>query len=313
MSRRLSSPFLLALISAAFLLLPLRAEAAGNSESAFVGEDVHYKVFYRGLFSAFSRIPVADAELSTRRYPAVTGQPPLLETALTVSTAAYEFIEGLYPFRYRMRTLYQLRPQGSVAFERIKRTRKRKYDLVWVDREPDASQASIKRYQQGENPVDSVLPSPLAQWADVKGVALHPKAKNTPQGKAADGGVLDWLSLLQAVRGLPDLPGEPLLLPVTDGNGQTFYRVSFEGMEALEVDGRLWSTQKFSLTELDAQGEPNGNPIKAWLSADGSHLPLRLQTSHTVGRFIIEYRRQPAAQPVSVDTPIQVAEVDDDF
>lgn len=313
---RLNNPFsrFIVLVMGMMLAAPaLRAQPSATVDPVFVGETLYYKVSYSGLFSAFSRISVADAVLSTQRYQAPGLPSPLLDTALTVSTAGYDFVEGLYPFRYRMRTLYQLSPQGSVAFERIKRTRKTKYDLVWVDREPGVQQVSIKRYRHGETPVDTVLPAPIAHWADAKAIAVHQKAKQKEGKNSAAAGVLDWLSLLQAVRGLPELPSEDLLLPVTDGNGQRNYRVSREGMETLEIDGRSWSTWRCSLTKLAENGGDENNPIKVWLSADDRHLPLRLQTSHTVGRFIIEYRDQPTAQPISVDTPIQIAEVEDDY
>lgn len=293
--------------------LTLRAQASEADEPLFVGEELYYQVSYSGFFSAFSRIAVADAELSTDRYQAAGQSSPLLDTTLTVSTAAYEFVEGLYPFRYRMRTLYQLSPQGSVAFERVKKTRKSKYDLVWVEREPGMQQASIRRYRRGDTAVDEVLPESIAHWADAKSIAVHYKTKQKGVESTDEAGVLDWLSLLQALRGLTELPSEDLLLPVTDGNAPRNYRVSHEGVQALEINGRSWSTRKYSLTQLTENGEAAKNPIKVWLSADDRHLPLRLQTSHAVGRFIIEYRDQVAAQPISVDTPIQVADADDDY
>lgn len=307
------SGFILSVMGLVMLTSGLQAQSAARVEPAFVGETLYYQVFYRGLFSAFSRIPVANAMLSTQRYQAPGLSSPLLDTALTVSTAGYDFVEGLYPFRYRMRTLYQLSPQGSVAFERIKRTRKSKYDLVWVDREPGVQQAIIKRYRRGDTPVDSVLPTPVAQWADTKAISVHPKTRQ-PDGKnnvATD--VLDWLSLLQAIRGLSELPSENVLLPVTDGNGQRNYRVSREGRETLVIGDRSWPAWRYSLIKMSDNGEDENNPIKVWLSTDERHLPLRLQTSHTVGRFIIEYRQSPIVQPISVDTPIQVAEVEDDY
>lgn len=291
--------------------LPARADVSG--EPGFVGEELYYQVSYSGLFSAFSRIAVADARLSTRLYQATGQTAPLLDTALTVSTAAYEFVEGLYPFRYRMRTLYQLSPQGSVAFERIKRTRKTKYDLVWVDREPGMQRASIRRYRGGKTPVDAILPASIAHWADASAVSVHKKAKKKDGDNTATAGVLDWLSLLQAIRGLPELPSEELLLPVTDGNGQRDYRVVREGRESLDIDGQSRSAWKYRFAQVAEEDEDQPRPIRVWLSDDGRHLPLRLQTSHTVGRFIIEYRGQPAARPISIDTPIQVAEREDDY
>lgn len=295
-----------------FLFALTMARFATAVPPSFVGEELYYQLSYRGLFTAFAEMSVADASLATRLLEVPGKDKPLLESVLTVSSADYDFIEALYPFRYRLRTLYRLDPQGSLAFERIKRTRKLKHDLVWVDREG----GHIHRYRLGLKGEGPLLPVALAQWVGSSDLGYDDR-RSVPLSPSLESGVLDWLSLLQALRGLPELPDNGLSLPVTDGRKQVIYQVQLEGAELLQANGRKWNTQKYSFTagEVLDKGEepPDHNPILVWLTVGPERMPVRLENVHDVGSFVIELREQAPLQEVSVDTPVQVHDSDDSF
>lgn len=276
----------------------------------FVGEKLYYRVSYQGLFSAFAQMTVADASLGTRFYPLPGQDHPLLESVLTVSSADYDFVETIYPFRYRLRTLYSLEPRGSLVFERIKRTRKLKHNLVWIDRE----HGGIHRFRPGTGGEGPALPAALADWAGTRQLA-YDKKRSVTLGQSMQPGLLDWLSLLQTLRALPEPPAAGVSLPVTDGRKQVIYEVRFEGEERLKVDGRWWDTRKYSFSAgkvlEKGQEPPDHNPILAWLSTGAERLPVRLENVHDVGSFVIELRQQPPAKPISVDTPVPVQVSDD--
>lgn len=268
-------------------------------------ETFNYRVYYQGILSAMSRVAIAEVRLEIEQ-PA-GGQ--LLVSTLSLSSEAHELMDALYPIRYRLRALYSLQAGQLYAYERFKRTRKIKHDLVWVDAQTGLARRLRADRQDGEG-----LPDILRPW--VAGQAF--RAEKGP-GLAVPHGVLDRLTLVQALREQLPQPGQELVLPVTDGKQGFTYRITGEGRERLAIAGEhrdSWRLriEGFSQKRND-QGEPERDhePVFLWLSADEQRMPLRFHADHSIGGFTLEWVPEPVKVEVAItDQPLTPAGSDEE-
>lgn len=270
-----------------WLLLP-------TSAMADVAESLSYRVYYQGLLSAMKELPIAEARLETQ-----DGADGRLQiSTLTLSSAAYDVVDSLYPIRYRLRSLYDRQGGQLVAAERYKRTRKLKHDLVWLD-----DGAGRVRYLRADAAADARLPPALAPW-----LITDRFREQQTDPIALMAGLLDRLTLLQALRhGTPEA-GSVLTLPVTDGETLFRYEVRQVAREVLDIGGRghaAWKLRVEGYKHLpDGSEEADHAPIYLWISDDERRLPLRFRMDHAVGDFTVEW--VPGGIPVELvlDAPI---------
>lgn len=277
------------------LLMPWSAAQAIDRPSGG-DESMRYLVSYRGIFSGMAWIDIADAELHARRLgDAIEG---LRELELRVSSEPHGFVESVYPFRYRARSLFRPDDLGTLAFERFKQTKKRRHDLFWLDRD----QGRVVRFRpDGKNPQQAGLPDDLSALID-------PDRVMRCEGMGATLGttpVFDRLSLLHRIRGL-DLDQAEHLVSVTDGKRRLTYRITREKTESVEAAGRVWPAWKLKVVQVDAAdgsddelpsdhpaeqaGQVRGRahrPVFLWLSRDADRLPLLFENRHAIGRFTV--------------------------
>jgi hypothetical protein len=260
---------------------PVQADAA---------ETFNYRVYYQGLLSAMARVAIADVRLDIE----TPADSRLLVSTLSLSSEAYGLMDALYPIRYRLRALYSLEAGQLYAYERYKRTRKIKHDLVWVD-----ERSGLAHWLLAANQGGAYLPDELRPW-------FAAKALRSPEqgGLAVPHGVLDRLTLLQALREQTPRQGQELVLPVTDGKQGFTYRITGEGRESLAIAGQprdSWRLRIEGFThQRNAAGEMerDHDPVYVWLSADERRIPLRFHADHDVGGFAVEW--VPEAVEVNV-------------
>lgn len=288
------------------LLLPLNAAQAMDRASSG-DESMRYLVSYRGIFSAMSWIDIADAVLRGGRLG--DGDERLQELELRVSSEPHGFVESLYPFRYRARSLFRPDEQGSLVFESFKQTKKRKHDLFWLDRQ----KGRVVRFRpDGKNPQQASLPDDLSALVDpdrlMRCEGLGAALGTTP--------VFDRLSLLHRIRQL-DLDQPEHLVTATDGKRRLTYRITLEKTESVEAVDRVWPAWKLEVVQVDAMDDSDAEsisdhpaeqvgrsahrPVYVWLSRDADRLPLLFENSHAIGRFTIrlteaDYRSRDVAK-----------------
>lgn len=265
---------------------------------ASVPETLSYRVYYKGLLSAMSEVPIAEAQLITER-PSAT----LEVSTLTLSSAAHDVVDALYPIRYRLRALYDLGDQRLVGAERFKRTREVKHDLTWLD----AADGRL-RYVRADAGAPLVsVPEPLRPW--MTSTRLHGAIGDpvvVPQS------LLDRLSLLQSLRRHIPPAGQVVDLPVVDGRKAYRYEVRLDGIESLSLAGKLWDTWRLRVEgyERTAQGgfsdQPEHAPIFVWISRDAQRLPLQFRVDHAVGDFTVAW--VPGTLPVDIATAVPQAQ-----
>lgn len=256
-------------------------------------ESLSYRVYYQGLLSAMSRLPIADATLQAT----ASGDGAVEVSTLSLSSAGYAVVDSLYPIRYRLRSLYGTEQGQLLAFERYKRTRKFKHDLAWLDAE--AGQLHYLRADDDTATPAAQLPRRLRPWLSE---AAFRAASEPPLAVAA--GVLDRLSLLQRLRQQPPAAGQQQLLTLTDGRKYYRYRVTGVGRDSVTLAGRRLDAWRLRVEGFEVVagserlGEAEHPPIDVWLSDDPRRLPLRLQIDHAVGEFTVDWL--PEAPPVEV-------------
>ena len=127
--------------------------------------------------------------------PAFEG--PLFETGLRASSEIFPFVEENFPFRVRIRSLYQVSPFALLALENHKLTDELEHELTWVD----GGSGRVGRYRvQGGGPG---LPVALGNWINADKLFRYYKPA---RHKILDG-LGDRLSMLQSLRLKPMMPG----------------------------------------------------------------------------------------------------------
>ena len=288
--------------------------ASGQAQAlegpAFLGERLHYRLAYRGVLSPLGWTEVGDVVLRTAPRALPLGGREAYESSLFATTEHHAWVESLYPFRYRLRTLFALSPDGSLAFERFKQDRRLKHELVWVDRQ----KGRIQRYSLesgGEGPAPARVPEPLAAWARPGERYRLDSARPLAAAEQAEG-ALDRLGLLQVLRQRLPAEGERLSLPVTDGRKRFLYRIRNQGRERLEAAGREWPTwrlrvEKVRLLEGGAE-RPDGEPATLWVGTGPRHVPVRLEEQIALGRVTMEL--VAAGTPPRLSAPRQPSLLD---
>ena len=129
-------------------------------------------------------------------------------------------------------------------------------------------------------------------------------AGERPDTEVGGGGLFDRLGLLQQIRSRELSAQAEYRFQVTNGRDLFAYRVEVEGAQSLMLHGRRVSAWRLRIdggkSSRDGATKVAHRPIYLWLSRDPDHVPLRLDSRHSVGLFRIELA--PAA------TAIQMAE-----
>jgi hypothetical protein len=255
---------------------------AGFPAAAEQGEQLHYGVVYRGVFSMGSEMPIADVEFRT--HPGNRGG--LAEIRLEASSAAYPAVEALYPLRYRFRTWTDTEG-GLVAFETYEKTRRLRHRLHL----PDASKTGVRRLDLSEAGVGTAT------------LASLDSRQRPPGVEPPETALSDRLGLLQQVRAKPLHAGAEYRFEVTSGSKRLDYRVRVEKADRLrigDVELLAWKL-RFDGDRVKQGGEREQahRPLYVWLSRDAGQVPLRVDSRHAVGLFRIQLKEPGRLQTLA--------------
>ncbi len=251
----------------------------------YAGESLQFRAYYQGPFSAQKEISIADLHWQTRLIKLGTMQTLAMETKLNVSSEAYDFVEKLYPFRLQYRSLVQLQPMKTVAYERYDSTDDHGRELTWID---DSGRAM--RFRDGFIDVDAInlqLPVEIVKWGSQSNDYVYYK----PARYKAIPRMLDEVALLQKVRNMDLRKGAEFKMPVTDGKRRYSYQVFVLGPEKLQLGERVVDAIKirFDGYRLKRGGMmPAHDSVWVWVSDDPLHTPLRIEHNDAIGRFVID-------------------------
>jgi len=234
---------------------------------------LRYDVTYRGVLSGMQTLDIADAVLSTEP----TAAAGLQRSELQISSAGHQVAESVYPFRYRVRSLYRENGAGAVAFELFKQARRSKQEVYFVD---SASRRLVSYRRSGDGPD---LPATIAQQ-----LGVEQRHRQRGEGMQIVGEqIFDRLSLLQHLGSLPMGVGRDYAITVTDGDETFAYRIRVDKKEPQQAAGRTWDTWRLRLDATDEEGEPAHRPLYLWLANGPDRLLVRAEARHPIGRFSI--------------------------
>ena len=249
---------------------------AMQSALAAVVEQLDYQASYKGAFSFGRSLPIADVQFETRE---LDGSSSLQETRITASSENYEHVESFYPMRYRFRTWASATDGRLVGFENYEQTKRTRHRLYLRDDEG----TEFRRYDLGDGTGADVVASLEA--------GINPAAPPRDE-------FIDRLGLLQKIRGNRLAVDEEFSFAVTRGSENLSYDVRVEAVEEIVVQQTPVEAWKVRLDgyEWDEEGQlqPAHRPIFIWFSRDQRHVPLRIESRHAIGTFLVELNTPPA-------------------
>lgn len=161
----------------------------------------------------------------------------------------------------------------------------------------DASTGLPKSYKRiahedGSYAFDQVIFSRSGNTSSAKCTRLRrgksdKNLSKTETSLSAQGDAVDLLSSFYYLRNLDFselMKGDTKTLNIFSGKRKEILKIIYNGPETIKIDGKKVSTLLVTFTFTSGSGKTTSKPIKAWLTTDGSHIPLKLVGELKIGR-----------------------------
>ena len=250
------------------------------SPASMHAETLHYQASYAGVFSAGERLPVAAVQLSSHSLQ-LPAAGKVTQLAMEVTSEPYSFVEKHFPFRVRYRSIYAPDKQHVLALEKYEKTSRVKHEINWVDVE----QRKLLRFRrEGKAAGKQLFPVALQRWLKPgEQFEFHKYSRHS-----FEEGLLDWLSMLQAMREKQLVTGTEYAFSVTDGKRLYRYRVQVQKSHQIEAGGKKHKAWKLRFDAIEkGKREPAHRPLYVWLADDARRTPLLFENRHPLGRFVV--------------------------
>jgi len=248
--------------------------------TAMQAETLRYEASYSGVFSAGENLPVAAVQLNSKSLQLpVPGE--IVQLSMEVTSEPYPFVEKHFPFRVRYRSIYISDGQHMLALEKYEKTSRIKHEISWADIE----QRKLLRFRrEGKGAGKQLFPVMLQRWLKPGEQFEFHKYSRHP----LENGLLDWLSMLQVVRGKSLATGREYTFPVTDGKRLYRYRVRVQKRHEIEAGGKKRKAWKLRFDAIEeGKHEPVHRSLYVWLADDARRTPLLFENRHPLGRFVV--------------------------
>ena len=269
-----------------------------------------YVAYYKGMFSLFRQMEIADVQLTRNMEIGEDTERPVRKMSLAVSSANFPTVERLYPFRYLFDSYIDVESGATFAFEHLKKAGKQKHYVGFMGIEPNKARVfsakGLKPLLQPEAYRSLLAGSDTGQWVKENGLTVKSRPVTMP------GRAYDRLTLLDSIPQQLKAGTSQQEYLVTDAKKLMSYRVSILSHEALKVGGKTQKAVKVKIEGFDFTepkvitvsqenpfpGQPvTGQkpnylhaPVYAWFSDDGHYWPLKFLNKHSVGEFVIEWK-----------------------
>jgi hypothetical protein len=247
-------------------------------------ERLEYTVSYKGVFSAWVWVDIADAAISTELDSSALDGRPVYRSEIWATTEPYRKAELVYPLRFRYQSWFSLEPPRTEVAARWQRARTEiEGGALWFDWGAGVIRRFSWREQDeatGKAAEPLVLPDYLAEQRFF-GIALK-RFRYRGQAAltlAAEG--LDYLALLQQVRFRDLRQAQTLYIPVSDGKDLLGYRIRVQARERLSRSDSSIEAFKLRFDPLYQDGDSHPE-IYLWISSDRRRLPLRSYSEHAL-------------------------------
>ncbi len=104
---------------------------------------------------------------------------------------------------------------------------------------------------------------------------------------SANGDAVDLLSSFYYLRHLDFTnmnAGDTKTINIFSGKRKEILKITYNGPAEIKIDGKKQQTILITFTFTSDQGKTTSKPIKAWLSTDASHIPLKLVGELKIGK-----------------------------
>jgi hypothetical protein len=247
-------------------------------------ERLEYTVSYKGVFSAWARVEIATAAISTELDPDPLNGHPVYRSEVWVTTELYRKTELLYPFRFRYQSWFSLDPPRTELVAVWQKARNGvERGVLWFDWEGGGIRRFTWEEQSegtGKTEKTPVLPDYLADRR-FSGIALKRFRYRGQAALTLAVEAMDYLALLQHVRFRDLRPVQTLYVPVSDGKDLLGYRIQVQARERLSRNDSSIEAFKLRFDPLYQDGDSHPD-IYLWISADQRRLPLRSYSEHAL-------------------------------
>ena len=147
-------------------------------------------------------------------------------------------------------------------------------------------------HEDGRYASDQVTFSRNGSTSSAKCVRLRRGKKDKTINRAesslsATGDAVDLLSSFYYLRHLDFSSmniGETKTINIFSGKRKEVLKITYNGPTDLKIDGKNQQTLLITFTFTSEQGKTTSKPIKAWLSTEPSHIPLKLVGELKIGK-----------------------------
>jgi hypothetical protein len=275
--------------------------------------DIQYQASYKGVFSLFRTMTIADVNYSVSSHEPELS-PKYRQIRLWVTSEKHSTVERLYPFRYLYKSFFNADSDQTQVFENIKITKKKeklRHQVGLLDFDKKKIQLYASSHKN-----ENVLPDVVAgitrteqQQQLQKRFKLKKKAPPLIELRIMP---IDRLSMLELMAEQVTVNQIEKIYRITNGDELFDYRVTLGQSQKLSIAGQKKQARKVKIEafELTASGEPvmemRGQveqlqaaeteqrkyahaPVYAWFSEiDGQQTAVKFLNRHAIGDFVVE-------------------------
>ena len=302
------------------LILMLIGAVLTWTNPLFASDKVHYQATYKGVFSLYQSMKIADVFYSVSDHP-MDKDLSMQQIRLWVTSERFGTVEKLYPFRYLYKSFFQPVSQQTLGFENLKQTKKKKK----LKHQVGLLDFNQKRVQLYSSPAGKELLSPgniigiIGQQdlaISARKLALTEKARPLENLPVLP---IDRLTMLEAIRQQLIKGTEEQHYRVTNGDELFDYRVTLLKNQAIKLSAVDYDTRKIKIEAFRVahdESQPQSQafsedlshlqvkdkgyahaPVYVWFTTAAPYRAVKFLNKHAVGNFIIEMVE--AESPVS--------------
>lgn len=291
---------------------------------------LHYLASYKGVFSLFNRMDIADVDyqveslpvenLPVENLPVDKSTTPARQIRLAVSSEHFQTVERLYPFRYLFKSFFLADKPATLFFEHLKTTKKskkKKHQLGLLDH----SQEKVQLFQSGQFD-ELITPDNFKQLSELQLEAVAARLQLKPKAEAlsnVEDMPIDRMTMLELIGEQIKQGLQEKTYLVTNGDELFHYLVTFQGKHDYQLGEKMMPSQKVKIEAFELKPEPKVNfvendydlirqaqaqqtnpeyahsPVYAWFSLEEKPVALKFVNHHAVGDFIIELKPEQSS------------------
>ncbi|MCF6354109.1 MAG: DUF3108 domain-containing protein [Candidatus Polarisedimenticolaceae bacterium] len=284
--------------------MPLLSPAC-LSAAPQVGDRLEYTISYQGGLTAMAWLDICDAVLESSWQPVTVNGEAAYKAEIKISSEPHKKMEALYPFRYQLTSYFSTDLQRSILFERRKKTRKERHEIIRFDWDEKTTERYKRRKPQQ---AEAGFSGEVTEMFHFLGYAAADFRRSGKAGQKLLSNMLDRLSLLQAVRGQNFAVGDEMRFTIADGKKVLNYLVRVQTRGSLEQDNQqrdLFKVRFDAFTSGEWSGQPVHPAVFVWMTADERKIPVRFVIDYAMGNFVIQLKQGAQGQMAKTSPLVQ--------